>query len=207
MKKCVVLISSGFDSSVAAYLMSKNCDVILLHFDSWPFVSGKSLDRVKSLRKVLEKFTGKKFVLYCISNALVQKRLYENLGALRCVLCKRSMYKLAGVVAKKLSADFLVTGDNVGQVASQTISNLKILDAAVELSVLKPLIAYDKQEIISLSKSIGTFSISSLPGISCKIVPNRPATKSILDDVERLEKKLDLDIVFKDCLSTLKLVK
>ena len=206
MKKCVVLISSGFDSAVAAYLMSKNCEVILLHFDAWPFVSKKSLDRVKQLKRVLEKFTGKNFGLYYVSNALVQKKLYDNLGALRCVVCKRSMYNLANLVANKLGADFLVTGDNVGQVASQTLSNLKVLDEASELPVLRPLIAYDKQEIISLSRGIGTFSVSSLPEVVCKIVPSSPATNSVLGDVKKLEKKLGLNKVFEDCLLTLKRV-
>ena len=206
MKKCVVLTSSGFDSAVAAYLMSKNCEVVLLHFDAWPFVSKQSLGRVKKLRRVLEKFTGKNLVLYCVSNALVQKKLYDHLGALRCVVCKRSMYKLASLVAKKLGADFLVTGDNVGQVASQTLSNLKVLDDASDLLVLRPLIAYDKQEIISLSREIGTFSVSSLPEVACKIVPSSPATNSVLEDVRRTEKKLGLNSVFEDCLLTLKRV-
>lgn len=196
--KCVVLLSSGFDSPVAAGMMGKDCEVILLHF----YNSKSSVERAKKLRDKL----GKNFVLYTVPNRIIQEKLFTAEGY-GCIICKRAMYRLANAVCKILGADFLVTGENVGQVASQTPNNLRILDEASELPVIRPLIAYDKKEIIDLAREIGTFQVSSLPELKCDFVPAKPVTKADLKRVLSLEDELGIDKLVYDCLDGLKLVK
>jgi thiamine biosynthesis protein ThiI len=109
-----------------------------------------------------------------------------------CVCCKRMMYRLASALANQNHCQGLVTGENLGQVASQTLSNLQVLDEAVSLPVFRPLIGYEKLESIQLAKQIGTFRLSTAPVHGCTAVPSKPSTKAKLDIIKQFEEKLDI---------------
>jgi len=110
------------------------------------------------------------------------------------VLCKRLMYRTAETMAKKYGYEFLITGENIGQVASQTIENLAVIENAVKIPVLRPLLCNDKLETIKTAKEIGTFDISTIAGDCCRLVPRNPATKATQAEIEGEEIKLtDMD--------------
>jgi thiamine biosynthesis protein ThiI len=111
---------------------------------------------------------------------------------LRCVLCKRSMYRIAGAFAEERGAKGIVTGESLGQVASQTLDNLYVLDEATRIPVLRPTIGLDKLEIEGIAKKIGTYGISAVSVDGCTVVPNKPSTRSRLEEVHELEKELGL---------------
>ena len=109
-----------------------------------------------------------------------------------CVLCRRMMFRIASAIAKIEKADFLITGENLGQVASQTLDNLVVVTDVVKIPILRPLLTYDKQEIMDLAKEIGTYDLSILPSNNCSAVPNKPATSAKLDKILEEEKKINI---------------
>ncbi len=185
-KKAVCLISAGIDSAVAAWLMrKKGLELIFLYnyFSS----SDKDISRVKKITRLVDK--NAKLV---INNFLAtQQKLKEKAKeSYHCLLCKRQMYKEAEKLAEKENAEFIVTGENLGQVASQTLVNLAVLDSAVKLKVLRPLLCFEKQEIINIAKKIGTYEISIKQAKKCRFLPKSPATKAKLELVQKEERKL-----------------
>jgi thiamine biosynthesis protein ThiI len=117
-----------------------------------------------------------------------------------CVLCRRFMWRSAEKIAQRENASFLVTGEALGQVASQTLSNMRNATASVSLPIVRPLIGFDKSEIEAVAKSIGTYEISTRPGICCQAVPDKPATRSNLVQIEREEARIDVDQMIDDCV-------
>jgi tRNA uracil 4-sulfurtransferase len=188
--KAVSLISDGIDSPIAAYFaLKQGIDVIFLHC-SW---NELALSKVKKNIAILEKVTGKKTALYTVDFSSLQKEISENCRIkFMCLYCKRSMYRLAEALAKEIDADCIVTGENIGQVASQTIDNLKTIHSAVNIPVIHPLIAFDKQEIINIAKKVGTFETSIIKNIGCPFVPSQPATISKLKLIESEEGRINI---------------
>ncbi|MBU0536034.1 MAG: hypothetical protein KKE20_03650, partial [Nanoarchaeota archaeon] len=113
-----------------------------------------------------------------------------------CLVCRRLMFRLAEKLAKQEKADFIVTGENLGQVASQTLDNLAVNDQATKMMILRPVLCYDKQDIVNMAKEIETYEISIEPPGCCRLVPSNPATKSTLEIIKREEEKAGvMDIV------------
>ncbi len=191
--RVLALLSGGIDSPVAAYLIAKQgFDVDLAHFDNRPFTEEDYVERVLSLGRVIASRTDRQMKLYVIPHGENQSAIgRECERRYQCVLCRRMMLRTAGALAEKEGYDALVTGDSVGQVASQTVENLLAENSASPVQVLRPLIAMDKEEIINIAKDIGTFEISSLPGICCMMAPPKPATRSQLDRILAEEGKMD----------------
>ncbi|MBO8182675.1 MAG: hypothetical protein H0Z28_07770 [Archaeoglobus sp.] len=179
--KVLSLISDGIDSPVAAYFMIKRgMDVNFLHFHRDPF--GK-------VRKVVEKLcevSGEQTVLYLIPHERVIGLVAEvcDKPRLTCVYCKVIMLRTAERICKEIGAKAVVTGDSLGQVASQTISNLYVEDSAVKIPVLRPLIGLDKVEIVKIARQAGTYELSILPSKPCQAVPKKPATAAKLEEVD-----------------------
>ena len=183
--KVVVLLSSGIDSPVAAYLMMKRgCEVVALHCNNDPFAGPKVTELFNRLVDQLN--------IYAKGNP-IQKRVMdygEYLQAAKdnapekmtCVLCKSGMYHIAEKLAQKLGADAIVDGSSVGQVASQTLSN--ILATRYGVDMLSPLIGLDKEEITAIAKEIGTFEISKIDDGGCSAVPRYPETRADLERVK-----------------------
>lgn len=192
--KGLLLISGGIDSPVAGYLMlKKNIELVAIHFDNQPFTDDKHVIKAKELVKKLSSISGKKIKMYLINHGLNQKEFITNCNRrYGCVLCRRMMFRIAEKIALKENCDFLVTGENLSQVASQTLDNLVTTDSAVEISILRPLLCNDKEETIKISKEIGLFETSILPGICCNAVPQNPATTSTVELLEEEESKLNI---------------
>lgn len=183
-----MLISGGIDSPVAASLMSKNYKLVYVYFDNYPFDSRKKLIKVK---KLVQKIGGGK--LYIVPEGCNLKEFRKANERFTCVLCKRMMYRIANKIAKKEKAKFIITGESLAQVASQTLSNMKTLNSASDLPVLRPLVGFDKEEIIKIAKEISTYEISIEKLGSCTAVPEYPATKSRIEDIEDIEKKIGVN--------------
>ncbi|MCK5690680.1 tRNA 4-thiouridine(8) synthase ThiI, partial [Myxococcota bacterium] len=199
-----VLLSGGIDSPVAAYRMQKRgCTVELVHFHAVPFLSPASKDKAIQLAQRLAEFQGKVF-LHMVPIGELQREVVENCPAsLRVILYRRFMVRLAERIAKKNYSQALITGEALAQVASQTLSNLASVDAVTQMPVLRPLIGYDKSEIIEEAQDLDTFKISIQPDQDCctLFMPRDPATKSRVIDVERAEAVLDVEALVEDALA------
>ena len=193
--KGVVLLSGGIDSPVAAFYMNKRGMVaIYVHFHSLPHVSPASIEKVKQLVKILSKYQ-KKPKLFMVPFSEIQEEIVEkNSEKYRLLLYRRIMLRIANKIAQNERAKAIITGEAVGQVASQTVENLGAVDSVSELPVFRPLIGLDKQEIINLAKKINTYSISIRPHEDCctLFLPQKPATKSTPEKLDFEENKIDI---------------
>jgi len=203
--KAVVLLSGGIDSPVAAFkMMKRGVKVIFAHFHAYPYTNKASIEKVQKIVKILNKYQfGSK--LYLVPFADIQKEiLTKTPEKLRVILYRRMMLRIGQEMAKKEKAKALVTGENLGQVASQTLENLGIIEEAVGLPVLRPLLTKDKEEIINLAKSIGTFEISILPDQDCcvRFLPKHPATKADLEQIKKAEKRININRLIKSAIKS-----
>ena len=201
----IVMLSGGIDSPVAAYYaMKRGMHVIYIHFHSVPLVSEASVEKVRDTVAILKKYQPRS-KLYLIKFAPIQQQImvdcYEKL---RVILYRRYMMKIAEKVAEIEKAKAIYTGEALGQVASQTIENITVVEESVNLPIMRPLIGFDKLEIISKAQEIGTFEISILPHQDCctLYVPKHPATKAKLIDVLKNEASLDNDALINKALDT-----
>lgn len=192
--KVVVLLSTGIDSPVAAYLMAEaGADVNLLHMDNGAFTGGDTLDHLNSIFEKLKK-VHPGIDLYEAFFEPLQKEISSKAEHhFQCVLCKRMMYRAAERFASKIGADAIVTGESMGQVASQTLSNLQTQDSVVDIPIHRPLIGLDKNEIIEIAKDIGTYEISIRPGVCCLLTPEKPRVRSELQELMDQEESLDYE--------------
>lgn len=188
------LLSGGLDSPVAAYrMMKRGCLVNFVHFHSYPFLDRASQRKAQALACLLTRHQYRA-TLCMVPFGEVQQRIVSAVpAAYRVVLYRRYMLRIADALARQYGAHALVTGESLGQVASQTLSNLRVIEAASSLPVLRPLIGMDKAEIMAQAESIGTYATSILPDQDCctLFVPRRPATRSSLSEIEAAEQKLD----------------
>jgi thiamine biosynthesis protein ThiI len=193
--KVLAFISGGIDSPVASYLMAKRgAENIWLHFHSFPLVSQKSIEKVKKLAEIFLKFQPRlKVYLFPFSKIQMEIRV-KSKPKYRVLLYRRAMAKIGEYLAKKENCYALVTGESLGQVSSQTLPNLEIIEKAVTIPILRPLIGMDKEEIINLAKKIGTYQISILPQEDCctLFTPKHATAKGNLKEIEKIEKDLNL---------------
>lgn len=208
--KAMSLLSGGIDSPVASfYGMQRGIKIIFLHFTSYPFTEQASIEKVKKIVKILNKFQFQS-KLYLIPFLNIQKEiLLKTKAKLRVVLYRRLMFKIAEVLAKKERIKALITGESVGQVASQTLENIGVIEEAIKSLVLRPLIGMDKEDIIKKGKEIGTFDVSILPAQDCcqRFLPKHPETKANLKKVKEEEKKLDVEKLIKEAIKKAKVEK
>jgi tRNA uracil 4-sulfurtransferase len=194
--KVLCLLSGGIDSPVAAFhIMRRGCRAHFVHFHSFPHTTLESQDKV---RRILQILSGHQLVskVFFVPFAEVQREIVAYAPpALRVIIYRRFMLRIAEAIAMREGALALVTGDSLGQVASQTLENLRTISAATKLLLLRPLIGSDKEEIMRVARQIGTYDISILPDQDCcsLFVPKHPETMSRLEQVERAESLLDLE--------------
>ena len=195
------LLSGGIDSPVAGFrLMKRGCRVHFVHFHAYPILSRTSQDKTEELAQLLAQYQMRSR-LYTVPFGELQQQIVISIPPpLRVVLYRRLMMRIAERLAQESGAKALISGESVGQVASQTIENLAVINEVVSLPVLRPLIGYDKEEIITEAKRLGSYSISIIPDEDCctLFTPKRPATKARREDVERAESALPVaDMVAK----------
>ena len=198
--KVVALVSSGIDSPVACWLMLKRgCEIVALHAK----MSDESLEIAKRMVKKLQKWSyGRKIRLFVYDHAEALRKIKDVAKSYTCVLCKRLMYRMAEKLAMMVGAKAIVTGENLGQVASQTLENLSVIDSSIELPVLRPLVGMNKQEIVNLAKEIGTFDVSILQPKKCWALPRKVTTNAKKSYVERLEGKLSIEEIIEETFKT-----
>lgn len=202
MGRGVMLMSGGIDSPVALYyLMRQGHEMVAVHMDNRPFTDDSPLEKVVDHVKVLETRFGRKVPLYVLPHGPTQITLMRNTDRhVGCVMCRRFMWRSAEKVAERELASFLVTGEALGQVASQTLSNMRSATASVRLPIVRPLIGFDKQEIEAVAKGIGTYDISTRPGLCCQAVPDKPATRTNLVQILHEEEQLDVEQIVDECV-------
>jgi tRNA uracil 4-sulfurtransferase len=193
------LLSGGIDSPVAAWrLMRRGCRVLLVHFHSYPILSRASQEKVRELARLLAGFQFHSRLFLVPFGEIQQQVTLSVAPPLRVVIYRRLMMRIAEQIALQNRAQALVTGEVVGQVASQTLENLASINSVVTMPVLRPLIALDKDEITAEAQRLGTYEISIIPDQDCctLFTPRHPATKARTADVERAEATLPVaDIV------------
>jgi thiamine biosynthesis protein ThiI len=193
--RVMALLSGGIDSPVAAYrIMKRGCRVILVHFHAFPLQDRTTTDKARELARVLTRFQFRTRLLL-VPFATVQQTIVAACPApLRVVLYRRFMVRIAEALAPRMRAKALVTGESLGQVASQTLDNMAVIDEAAVGPVLRPLVGMDKEEITAEARRIGTFDVSTLPDQDCcqLYVPKSPALAATLAQVREAEGALDV---------------
>jgi len=208
--KAVALISGGIDSPVASWLsLKRGVELIGVHFDSFPLTSERSTQKVIDLCNILSSYGGP-LKLYLVYFTSIQKAIRQSCPEkLNIILMRRMMYRLAQEILIKEDALALVTGENLGQVASQTLPSLNVIGRVVNFPVLRPLISMDKEEIIKLAQKIGTYETSILPYEDCctLFVPKHPETHPGLKKIEEAENKLDISFLINDSIARTKILR
>jgi thiamine biosynthesis protein ThiI len=190
-----LLMSGGIDSPVAGWsAMRRGCTLSAIYFHSFPYTGDRTREKVLDLARRLSPWHGR-IAVHVVHFTDVQKALRAHgPGELAVLLYRRMMMRAASRIAVAEKARALVTGENLGQVASQTLENLAVIEDAAELPVLRPLLTFDKSEIIARAQAIGTYELSILPYDDCcsLFVPRHPATHARTDDLTRAEAGLDV---------------
>ena len=190
----MLLISGGIDSPVAGHMIAKRgVRLSAVHFYSYPYTSERAREKVIELTRILTNYTGD-IMLYLVPFTEIQLAIYEKCPKSETtVLMRRLMMQISERIALSCGAQALITGESLGQVASQTIESLTVTNDAVTLPVFRPLIGFDKEEIIDRAKAIGSYDTSILPFEDCctVFVPQHPVTKPKLDTIRRSEARVD----------------
>jgi thiamine biosynthesis protein ThiI len=192
----VVLLSGGIDSPVAAYrMMRRGLRVDFVHFHSYPLVSAASREKACDLAAHLTRYEERSTLMLAPFAEAQREIVARTLRPLRVVLYRRFMIRIACAIAHKIGAQALVTGESLGQVASQTLENMTVIEQAATLPILRPLVGMDKNEIINEARRLGTFETSILPDQDCcsLFVPAHPQTRACLEEVTAAEAHFDLD--------------
>src|SRR5213593_1300884 len=196
----VLLLSGGFDSPVAGYLMSRQgLHLIAAHFSLEPITDDAAAIKARTLCGIL----GIPSLYVVRVGEAFAEVAHDADRRFYFILTKRLMVRLADAIADLEAADVLVTGENLGQVSSQTVASLRAIDAVAHHPILRPLIGFDKQEIVDRAKSIHTYEVSKGPEICDLLGPPRPSTHARLDQILAEETKLDLSGLVSSCLSKL----
>lgn len=206
--KFVSLISSGIDSPVATYLLSKKTEnMILVHGDDRPFTDDRELENFISIARHLKKKISGSVKAFIVPHGNALSSYKKNCAnRFTCVFCKRMLVRYAEKIAERENAVAIIMGDSLGQVASQTLQNLRVVEQAVSLPILRPLIGLDKEDVIRIAKNIGTYDISILPSDGCTAVPSKPATRARLEDVLTEEKKIDVNKIVDQAIKNAELI-
>jgi tRNA uracil 4-sulfurtransferase len=195
MERGVALLSGGIDSPVAIHLMKDRLEIIAAHFHQKPLSDEKEIEKVKKLAAIL----GIKKV-YLVGFTDVLKELVKCNHRDYYILSKIAMFRCAEMIAVKEDAKYLITGENLAQVSSQTLSNLHSITKNVEMEIFRPVLTRDKQEIMDKAKEIGTFEVSQGAEICCLLGPKNPSTKSDPQRIKAELEKFDLNGMLNESL-------
>ena len=206
----LLLLSGGIDSPVAAYMMAKRgMPITALHFHSYPYTSEDAKNKVIELAKIVSEYTGH-FKLYICSFTEIQEAIHKNCNSEYMItLMRRIMYRIAERLALSKGIASIITGENLGQVASQTVESMTVTNAVVEtLPIFRPLISFDKEDITKIAVDIGTYDTSILPYEDCCTVflPKHPVIKPKLEKCLKEEQKLDIEKLIDKALESIEVI-
>ena len=205
--KGLLLLSGGIDSPVAGFMMAKRgLEINCIHFHSYPFTSERAEEKVKDLAGILAKYTGK-FKFFSINLLEIQKEINKRCPEKEMtIISRRFMMRIAEKIANHNNYDALITGESLGQVASQTVQGIAVTNKSVDIPVLRPLIGMDKVDIIHIAEDIETYDVSILPFEDCCSVflPKHPVTRPKVEDIDTSEESLDIDRLVSDAISNMK---
>ena len=202
MERGIALLSGGIDSPVAIHLMQNRLEIIAVHFHQQPLTDEKEIEKVRELVRVLGVRKVYLIPFTSVLKELVSKCDHKNYY----ILSKIAMFRCAEMVALKEGAQFLITGENLGQVSSQTLSNLTTITKNLSLEIFRPVLSYDKEEIVRVAKKIGTYEISKGPEICCLLGPQFPATKSDAEEIRKELGNLELGRLLEESLNNAEIV-
>jgi thiamine biosynthesis protein ThiI len=206
--KGLLLLSGGIDSPVAGFMMAKRgVEISCVHYHSYPFTSERAEEKVKDLAHILSRYMGE-IKMYSVNILNIQKAINKNCPENQMtILSRRFMMRIAERIALENDYNALITGENLGQVASQTIYGLNATNRSVSLPVFRPLIGFDKVDIIEIAKDIETYETSIQPYEDCCTVflPKHPVTKPKVEDIEESEKALDIELLIEDAIENMKI--
>ena len=204
--KTMHMLSGGIDSPVAAYLMMKRgVSIECIHFASPPYTQMGVIYKLEDLLKVLNRYQNR-IRLHIVPFTKIQEAIYDNAPESYCItLMRRMMFRLADALAKRRRCPVISSGESIGQVASQTLQSMHVINAVTNTPVIRPLATSDKLEIIKISKKIGTYDISIRPYEDCCTIftPKAPKTMPHQDEVEAFEKKFDYESLIKEALNNI----
>ena len=207
-KKFICLYSGGTDSPVACYLaIKKGMQPIILHFhfmDLYPLTDQKLKYKALDGIEILKKFVDKPIKVYLIPHGNSIAAYMKNCSRekLLCVFCRRMMYRIAELIGKKEEIDIIISGESLGEKASQTPMNLRVIESVLkEMKVFRPLIGFEKLEVEEIAKKIGTYEKSIEQKVCCSSVPQYPETKARIQQIEEEESKLNIAQLIEESIS------
>lgn len=207
--KAMSLLSGGIDSPVATWMVAKRgMDIECIHFHTYPFTSERSREKVLDLARTLSRYCGP-IKVHCCNILEIEKEITEKLNREETTIhSRRFMMMITQRLAEQRHCQAIVTGESIGQVASQTIYGLTCTNAVCSLPVFRPLIAMDKSDIIDIAQEIGTYDISIVPEEDCCSVfaPKKPITKPKLERIEKSEEKLDVEALIEGAMATIETI-
>ena len=206
----LLLLSGGIDSPVAGYMMAKRgVKVAAVHFHSFPYTSNSAREKVEELASIISAYTGD-MTIYMVSMTELQEQIHEKCDdSYMITLLRRGMFTIAERIAKRHNKRMIITGENLGQVASQTIESMTVVSEVVKQTpIIRPLVAFDKYEIIDIAKKIGTFETSIKPFEDCCTVflPDSPIVRPELYKVKREQDKIDFDEILNRAMESIEVV-
>ena len=202
--RVAVMLSGGIDSPVAAWhMMKRGCTASYIHFHSYPLVDRTSIEKAGELVQHLARHQRRSDLLLAPLAEIQKRIIVETPPSYRVLLYRRFMVRIAQGLAKQVGAKALITGESCGQVSSQTLENIAVVDDVATMPVLRPLIGLNKEEIVGMARGIGTFLISIQPDQDCcsLFVPKHPETRARLATVERLEEGLPVDEMVEEAIA------
>jgi thiamine biosynthesis protein ThiI len=209
--KALVMLSGGIDSPVATYMMAKRgLKLSAVHFHSYPYTSEQAKQKVIRLAEILTQYTGN-MDLYCVSFTKIQEEIHKNCKSdYMITIMRRIMMRICEKLAEKYGFQAVITGENLAQVASQTVESMTSTESVLKsLPVFRPVIGFDKQEIVEIAQKIGTFDTSIQPYEDCCTVflPKSPIIKPKLENVEIEESKIDIEFLVEQAIQNVEILK
>ena len=205
----LLLLSGGIDSPVAGFMMAKRgMNINAIHFHSYPFTSKRAHQKAMDLAKILSKYTGK-MTVYSINLAEIYKAISKNCPRRETtILSRRFMMRIASKISGKYEYQALITGESLGQVASQTIESMSVINESSKYPILRPLIAMDKKDIIEISEKIGSYEKAIEPYDDCCSIfaPDSPVTKPKLKYIEKSEENLDIESLEDEAINNMEII-
>lgn len=206
----LLLLSGGIDSPVAGWLaMKRGIRLHAIHFHSFPFTSDRSKEKVVDLARTLSRYSARPVPLHVVNFTPTQTQIRQHVPeAMGITIMRRMMLRIASRLAQRLEIPALITGESVGQVASQTLESLAAINEVTSMPILRPLVTMDKEEIVALAERIGTYETSILPYDDCctLFVPRHPETKPRLERAQRAEEALAIDELVEEAVATVETI-